>query len=137
MLYQATAVISCFINIGLKSVKGTNAGIRKAEIKEQCQTRSFSLQCSTVFFGLKDIFSTMPEIATPVLFLTIEKCNSDCNSGSFLDVYGETSMEFNAFRENYRNKTISPKYTFIAVGIQQYFWVGAEVKNLGFESVGI
>lgn len=79
----------------------------------------------------------MLEIATPILFLTIEKCNRDCNSGSFLDVCSETSTEFNAFRENYGNKTISPKYTLIVVGIQQYFWVGAEVKNLGFELLGI
>lgn len=61
----------------------------------------------------------MLEVATPILFLTIEKCIRDCNSGSFLDLYSETSTEFNAVRENYGNKTISTKYTLIVVGIQQ------------------
>jgi len=79
----------------------------------------------------------MLEIATPTLFLTIEKYNRDCNSGTFLDIHSETSIEFNAVRENYGNKTISPKYTLIVAGIQQHFWVGAEVKNLGFELVGV
>lgn len=40
----------------------------------------------------------MLEIATQILFLTIEKCNRDCNSGSFLDLHSETSTEFNAVK---------------------------------------
>lgn len=61
----------------------------------------------------------MLEIATQILFLTIEKYNRDCNSGSFLDLHSETSTELMLLRENYGNKTISPKYTLIVVGIQQ------------------
>lgn len=64
-------------------------------------------------------FSMMLEIATPVLFLTIEKCIRDCYSGSFLDLHRETSTKCNAVREDYGNKTISLKYTLTVVGIQQ------------------
>lgn len=76
-------------------------------------------------------------IATAILFLTTEKCNRGCNSGSFLNLHSETSTELNAARKKHRNKTISPKYTLIIVGIQQQFSVCAEMKNLGFELVGV
>lgn len=42
-LYQATAIISCLINIGLKSVEGTNTCIRKTKMKGHCQIPSLSL----------------------------------------------------------------------------------------------
>lgn len=48
----------------------------------------------------------MPEIAMTILFLTIEKCNRDCNVGSFLGLHSETSPEFNAGRENYGEKKL-------------------------------
>lgn len=70
------------------------------------------------------------EIATAILFLTTEKCNRDCNSASFLNLRSETSTELNVARKKHRNKTIKPKYTLIIAGIQQQFWVCAEIKSL-------
>lgn len=136
MLYQATAIISCLINIGLKSVKGTNMCIRKRKMKEHCQILSFSL-CNVLLCGMVwSIFLTDAENYNTVLFLTIKKkCNRHCNSGNLLDLNSKISTEFHAVRENYTNKTICPKNVLRAVEIQQCFWVCAEIKNLVFELV--
>lgn len=90
-------------------------------MKEPCQILSFSL-CNALLccVGCSMYFADAGNCNTNIIFDN-KKCNGDCNSGSLLELYSKASIEFSAVRENYTNKTISPKYPLLAVTIQHYF----------------
>lgn len=80
-------------------------------------SKLFSLLCCV---GCSMYFADAGHHNTNIIFDN-KNCNRGCNSGSLLELYSKTSIEFSAVRENYRNKTISPKHPLLAVTIQQYF----------------